>query len=65
MSSKKGISPFVMFNVTMQNHNPYTKKSSFKEPIKVTSFQADPEVEQYLSLVHESDAGIAKINCIL
>lgn len=47
-----------MFNVTMQNHNPYTKKSSFKEPIKVTSFQVDPEVEQYLSLIHESDAAL-------
>ena len=58
---QKGDKPFVMFNVTMQNHNPYTKKSSFKEPIKVTSFQADPEVEQYLSLIHESDAALQKL----
>ena len=58
---QKGNKPFVMFNVTMQNHNPYTKKSSFKEPIKVTSFQADPEVEQYLSLIHESDAALQKL----
>ena len=27
---QKGDKPFVMFNVTMQNRNPYTKKSYFR-----------------------------------
>ncbi len=49
--------PFFTFNITMQNHGGYTKKcSNFEEKVYVTSTdETYPKVNQYLSLVKESD----------
>ncbi len=54
--------PIFLFNVTMQNHGGYTKTyDNFTNSISVTSFAADSATEQYLSLVHESDAALEDI----
>ena len=51
--------PIFLFNVTMQNHGGYTKTyDNFTNSISVTSFTADSATEQYLSLIHESDAAL-------
>ncbi len=55
--------PFFTFNITMQNHGGYTKKcSNFEEKVFVTSTdKVFPKVNQYLSLVKESDAAFQRL----
>lgn len=53
-----------LFNVTMQNHGGYTAPTSeFKQTIWLTDQQGDyfPKVEQYLSLVRESDQALKEL----
>ena len=49
--------PYHVFNVTMQNHGGYKKKTSnFEQEVYVTSTSKDyPKTNQYLSLVKRSD----------
>lgn len=55
-------SPFCVFNVTMQNHNPYTDKEyQFDQPIEVKNFPVSPSTEQYLSLMHKSDQALEQL----
>lgn len=55
---KKGTS-LCVFNVTMQNHNPYDDKNYvFEEPVEVENFPATLSTEQYLSLIHMSDKAL-------
>lgn len=54
--------PFCVFNVTMQNHNPYDDKEyQFDSPIEVRNFPAGPSTEQYLSLMHLSDKALEQL----
>jgi len=54
--------PFCVFNVTMQNHNPYDDKDYRpSHPIKVTNFHASSAAEQYLSLMRESDQALEQL----
>lgn len=53
--ARNGQSPFCLFNVTIQNHSPYHQKPETDNPVRVTSFSADKEVNHYLSLLRESD----------
>ena len=49
-------SSLCLFNVTMQNHNPYDDTSyKFKKKVEVTNFETSPQVSQYLSLIKMSD----------
>lgn len=59
---KKEGTSLCVFNVTMQNHNPYNIRDyTFKEDVKVTSFSADLQTEQYLSLMKMSDDALKQL----
>lgn len=54
--------PFCVFNVTMQNHNPYhDKEYQFDEPVEVTNFPVSSSTEQYLSLMRKSDQALEQL----
>ena len=55
--------PIFLFNVTMQNHGGYINKyANFTEDISLTEFPGEfPETEQYLSLIHQSDAALKNL----
>lgn len=60
--NKKEGSSLCVFNVTMQNHNPYNNTSyKFKDSVHVTSFQAGMQAEQYLSLMKMSDDALEQL----
>ena len=59
---KKEGSSLCVFNVTMQNHNPYNDtKYKFKDNIKITSFVTNMQAEQYLSLMKMSDDALRQL----
>lgn len=59
---KKEGSSLCVFNVTMQNHNPYNDTEyKFKDNIKITSFVANMQAEQYLSLMKMSDDALKQL----
>jgi phosphoglycerol transferase MdoB-like AlkP superfamily enzyme len=49
--------PLFIFNVTMQNHGGYSAEQLFDEQdtVRLTRLTGFPKVEQYLSLIRESD----------
>ena len=49
--------PIFIFNVTMQNHGGYGERTDyvFREPVHVTNLTVEPGVDEYLSMVKESD----------
>jgi phosphoglycerol transferase MdoB-like AlkP superfamily enzyme len=53
----KGDQPLFIFNVTMQNHGGYSGERLFdeKDTVRLTQLQGYDKVEQYLSLLRESD----------
>ncbi len=53
----KGDKPLFIFNVTMQNHGGYSGEQIFSEDetVRLTENPGYPKVEQYLSLLRESD----------
>lgn len=55
--------PIFLFNVTMQNHGGYsTEYANFQDSVKLTGLSGNyPETEQYLSLIHESDAALKNL----
>ncbi len=57
--NKKKDSSLCLFNVTMQNHNPYN--FDYKSDVKVTDFSAPSQVEQYLSLMRKSDDALKEL----
>ncbi len=60
--NKKEGSSLCVFNVTMQNHNPYNNTSyKFKDSVHVTSFPAGMQAEQYLSLMKMSDDALEQL----
>lgn len=60
--ARKKDAPFCVFDVTMQNHNPYDDKDYRPDcPIKVTNFSASSSTEQYLSLMRESDRALEQL----
>jgi len=60
--NKKEGTSLCVFNVTMQNHNPYNMTSyKFKEWVDITSFDADIQEEQYLSLMKMSDKALKQL----
>lgn len=50
--------PLFTFCVTMQNHSPYTKE--YENSIELLEY-TDSQVEQYMSLIHESDRALQKL----
>lgn len=56
-------SPLFLFGVTMQNHSSYTYDNELYPSLihLKDSPQSFPEVEQYLTLIHESDAALADL----
>jgi phosphoglycerol transferase MdoB-like AlkP superfamily enzyme len=53
----KGDQPLFIFNVTMQNHGGYSGERLFdeKDTVRLTQLSGYDKVEQYLSLLRESD----------
>lgn len=59
---KKEGNSLCIFNVTMQNHNPYDYKGDdLEEEIEVTSFDATQQADQYLSLMKLSDDALRQL----
>lgn len=54
-------SPFAAFNVTIQNHGPYSRKQKTTHPVKITSFSAGKDVNCFLSLMRESDEALKNL----
>ncbi|MCD7825209.1 MAG: LTA synthase family protein [Clostridiaceae bacterium] len=55
-------SSLCLFNVTMQNHNPYTDSEYiFEDPVYVTNFSAQSSVNQYFSLMKMSDDALQEL----
>jgi phosphoglycerol transferase MdoB-like AlkP superfamily enzyme len=52
--------PVFIFGVTMQNHSPYDYTGDdFDCSVELTGYRGDyPEIEQYLSLIHETDRAV-------
>lgn len=56
--SKKGNEDLFIMSISMQNHGGYTEKyDNFKEEVRMLGVNY-PDVNQYLSLVHESDKAL-------
>ncbi len=54
--------PLCIFNVTMQNHNPYDNtKYVFENPVHMINTVADRSVNQYLSLMKMSDDALKEL----
>jgi len=55
-------SSLCVFNVTMQNHNPYNDAAyKFENPVSVVNFSAKASVNQYLSLLKMSDDALKQL----
>ena len=51
-----------LFDVTMQNHNPYDNINyQFENPVHITNFSADITANQYLSLMKMSDDALEEL----
>ncbi|MDD2978347.1 MAG: sulfatase-like hydrolase/transferase [Hespellia sp.] len=59
---KKSGNPLFLFNVTMQNHGGYTTVfNEGEDKIEVTNFDANYQLETYLSLIKKSDNAISEL----
>lgn len=51
--------PLLIFGVSMQNHGGYTYDGeNYTQTISLNDYEQFPEVEQYLSLIHETDKAV-------
>ncbi len=62
-SRKDSDEPFYIFNVTMQNHGPFSNDmENVPDEVKVTDEELNMEgVQDYLNLIHESDKALEKL----
>ncbi len=58
---KKEQETYSVFNVTMQNHSPYTKAWKGDCAVKITSFEAEEAVNRYLSMMRKSDEALKNL----
>ena len=59
--SKKGNEDLFIMSISMQNHGGYTEKyDNFKEEVRMLGVDY-PDVNQYLSLLHESDQALEEL----
>lgn len=59
---KKEGNPLFLFNVTMQNHGGYTNFfDKGDDAIEVTNFDADYQLENYLTLIKKSDNAVQEL----
>ncbi|MDD3402923.1 MAG: LTA synthase family protein [Hespellia sp.] len=59
---KKDGNPLFLFNVTMQNHGGYmTYFDQGEDAIEVTNFDADYQLENYLTLIKKSDNAVKEL----
>ena len=59
--SKPAESRLCLFNVTMQNHNPYQSDWVSDDPVAVSGQPGDTPANQYLSLVKKSDDALREL----
>ena len=59
-NSRQGGQPLFLFGVTMQNHGGYEYTGdNFTSSVKLEGYSSEyPKVEQYLSLIHETDRAV-------
>ena len=62
-AKRESDAPFFVFNVTMQNHSPYTwDVNELEEPVHVTSGSGEyVDADVYLSEIHLSDKALEKL----
>ena len=54
--------PLFMFNVTIQNHSPFTTlNDKLEHKIEVTSFEGTKGINNYFTLLRESDAAFEEL----
>lgn len=53
--------PVFEYLITMQNHGGYDDTDNILEPIDILTEKEFPEAEQYMSLLHESDAALEEL----
>lgn len=53
--------PFFIYDLTMQNHSPYNKGYYADDPVRITDDNYDPEAEEYLNLIYESDKALGSL----
>ena len=59
---KRGDSPLFVFNVTIQNHSPFTYlRDRLDTTIKTTSFAGSTGINNYFTLIRESDAAFEEL----
>lgn len=59
--NKPSGSRLCLFNVTMQNHNPYRADWSSEDPVSLSGSYQDDTVDQYLSLMKQSDHALQEL----
>lgn len=62
-AKKESDEPFYVFNVTMQNHGPFSKgMENVPDEVKITDEELDMDgVQDYLNLIHESDKALKEL----
>lgn len=58
---KPSESRLCLFNVTIQNHSPYHSDGSSDAPVRIAGSFQDDSVNQYLSLMKQSDQGLQEL----
>lgn len=53
--------PLFVFNVTIQNHSPFTYLNDKLDRVKVTSFEGTKGINNYFTLLRESDAAFEEL----
>lgn len=53
--------PVFEYLITMQNHGGYDETMNLPDPVDILTEKEYPEAEQYMSLLHESDAALEEL----
>lgn len=57
----RGDQPLFVFNVTIQNHSPFTYLNDKLDRVEVTSFEGTKGINNYFTLIKESDAAFKEL----
>lgn len=61
-NKENGDQPLFVFNVTIQNHSPFLYlRDQLDHKLKVTSFEGTNGIDNYFTLIRESDAAFEEL----